>query len=205
MITHMPTNPHNQPDLFAQQTLQPSIAFSESSPDWIVSFDGAMEPAGDPKAQGSWGFVVHDSTGKEIHRESLLMPLGACQSNNVAEYTALIQAIGWAEVNLPRDAAVLFQGDSQVVIHNVRGVWGWSRKKTRRHPHKDAPHLRLLLSDVTHRLSKFRPLAKPFKSEPGSSPLANELPIIWVPGETNPADSVSREPYDKAGITYRKR
>jgi ribonuclease HI len=201
----MPTNPQKQSDLFALQMQRPTNAFPESSPDWIVSFDGAMEPAGDSKAQGSWGFVVQDSTGKEIHRKSLLMPLGACQSNNVAEYTALIQAIGWAEVNLPRDAAVLFQGDSQVVIHNVRGVWGWNSRKTRRNPHKDAPHLRLLLSDVTNRLSKFRPLAKPFKSEPGSSPLANELPIIWVRGENNPADSVSREPFEKAGITYRKR
>jgi ribonuclease HI len=205
MITPMPPNPHNQSDLFTQQMQRPTNAFSESSPDWIVSFDGAMEPAGHPSARGSWGFVVQDSTGKEIHRESGLMPRGACKSNNVAEYTALIKAIGWAEENLPRYAAVLFQGDSQVVIHNVRGVWGWNSKKTRRNPHKDAPHLRELLDEVTRRLSKFRPLAKPFVSEPGPNPLANELPIIWVRGENNPADSVSREPFEKAGITYRKR
>jgi len=194
-----------QSDFFENTREQPGNAFPESSPEWIVSFDGAMEPAGQANARGAWGFVVQDAIGGGFHRDCDLMSVGACKSNNVAEYTALLKAIAWVKSNLSADATILFQGDSQVVIHNVRGVWGWNSKKTRRNPHKDAPHLRELLDQTTDHLNAFRPLAKPFLSEPGPNVLANTLPIIWVRGENNPADSVSRIPFEKAGITYRKR
>ena len=205
MTTTIPPSLHSQSDLFSEPASAPKPSFPEASPDWVVSFDGAMEPAGHPGARGSWGFVVQDATDREIYRNSDLMAPGACKSNNVAEYTALLKAIDWAAANLPRDAAILFQGDSQVVVHNVRGVWGWNDKKTRRNPHKDAQHLRTMLDDVVGQLKGFRPIAKPFVSEPGPSPLANHLPIIWVRGQNNPADSVSREPFEIAGITYPKR
>lgn len=205
VTTHMKTQ-HSTPTHHPTSTPAP-LPFSESSPDYIVSFDGAMEPNGHPSGLGAWGFVVQDSKGKIIRRESGLMPVGSCLSNNVAEYTALLKAIEWVLHNLPNDAAILFQGDSKVVIYNVRGVWGWNPKKTKCHPHKRAPHLIEWFNDVVKKLSKFRPLATPFLSQPSSStnPLPNNLPVIWVPGEDNPADPVSREPYDKAGITYRRR
>ena len=186
-----------------QSSIRPP--FGEEHPDWIVSFDGAMEPAGKSTVRGAWGFVVQDATGREHHRASSLMPVGGCASNNVAEYTALLEAIAWCKANLPQDAAILWQGDSQLVVHHVRGVWGWNAKKTRCNPHKKHPHLLPFLQQAVAELEEFRPLESPFVSEPGPHEKANALPIRRVPATENPADSVSRAPYDAAGIVSEKR
>ena len=170
--------------------------------DIIVSFDGAMEPRNSPKARGSWGFVVRKPDGTELWRESALIPAGSCRSNNVAEYTALLKALDWVRAwrTANPGASVLFQGDSRLVVYHCREVWGWNKKKTVWKPHADAPHLRTLLEQALGGLRELRPLPNPFRCEPEPHPKANDLPIIWVRGENNPADGESREPLIREGL-----
>lgn len=173
-------------------------AFAETHYDFLASFDGAFEPRGTKRAHGSWGFVIHDASGREIERESALVPKADCDSNNVAEYLALLKALDWATANVP-GRAVLFQGDSQLVVHHCRRVWGWNERKTLWRPHPKNPLLRAHLLDAIALLEKF-PRLSTTTLEPGSDPKANNLPIIWVRGESNQADDESRKPLREAGL-----
>ncbi len=173
-------------------------AFAEDEYEVLASFDGAFEPRGTSRAVGSLGVVITDPKGSELHRASMLLPPAQCQSNNAAEYLALLAAIDWICANAA-DRAVLFQGDSQVVVHHCRGVWGWNARKTNWRPHHSAPSLLPLLSSALEGLRRLHPLGTSSRL-PGMLPNANSLPIVWVPGSENPADGESREPLRLAGL-----
>ncbi len=188
---------NSTPDLFAPATPS-SPTFPEADYDLLVSFDGAMEPRNRPTAQGSWGYVVVDSAGKELQRECGLIPLGECKSNNVAEYTALLKALEWVKANAV-GRNVLFQGDSKLVVEHCRETWGWNDKKTHWNPHRNQPHLLPLLTAAMQELGKLPGLST-CALPPGPHSKANKLPITWVQGTHNPADGESRQPLIAAGL-----
>ncbi|GAB7140723.1 ribonuclease HI family protein [Deferribacterales bacterium RsTz2092] len=80
-----------------------------------VYCDGASR--GNPGPSGA-GFAVFDAAGELLHSDGL--PLGQT-TNNVAEYTALIEAAKYVKT-LPADE-VEFLMDSELVVKQIAGIY----------------------------------------------------------------------------------
>lgn len=93
---------------------------------WTVHFDGACMPQ-NPGGIAAYGFqVLRD--GRVVHEGSgLAAPPGPLATNNVAEFTGLIEALRWLKTQGVRGALV--RGDSEFVVEAVTG------KKAVRAPH----------------------------------------------------------------------
>ena len=96
---------------------------------------------------------------------------GGSISNNVAEYTALIEALKAAiALNIQGDLTI--QGDSQLVINQVTGLWGCNK-----------PHLARLCNEAEQLV----------RTLPG------QKTICWIPREQNEqADILSKAAYKKS-------
>jgi ribonuclease HI len=145
-----------------------------------IYFDGACEPI-NPGGTASYGYLVKRD-GKTIIQGSKIIGTGKGMTNNVAEYTGLIEAIK-AISNLNTKEKVRICGDSKIVCNTIAKKWGWNKKKTVWNPHKNAPHLKPLLEEALNLLKSF------------------DYEIKWVSSKDNQqADRLSREPLIKAGI-----
>jgi ribonuclease HI len=85
--------------------------------------DGLCDP--NPNGSAVWAFVVFDGE-KQIHAEQGAVS-GDRTSNNLADYTALENALLYVEKNLP-DAKVSVYVDSRLVLQQARGKWGAEAK-----------------------------------------------------------------------------
>jgi ribonuclease HI len=143
-----------------------------------IYFDGACEPV-NPGGTASYGWVI-GRDGHIIAQDGQIIGSGDGMTNNVAEYTGLIESLK-ALSNLGiTSGEIRIHGDSDLVCKMVSKKWGW--KKNQWLPHKDAPHLKALLETVLA-------LLKPYEYE-----------IEWIPGEKNlAADRLSREVLVKSG------
>ena len=145
-----------------------------------VYFDGACEPI-NPGGTASYGHLVKKD-GRIITQGSKIIGSGAEMTNNVAEYTGLIEAVK-AVSNLNIKEKVRICGDSNIVCNTIAKKWGWNKKKTAWNPHKEVPHLKLLLEEALNLLKNF------------------DYEIKWIPSKDNQqADQLSREPLIKAGV-----
>ncbi len=145
-----------------------------------IYFDGACEPI-NPGGTASYGYLVKKN-GKIITQDSKIIGSGAGMTNNVAEYTGLIEAVK-AISNLNIKEKVRIYGDSNIVCNTIAKKWGWNKKKTVWNPHKGALHLKPLLEEALDLLKSF------------------DYEIKWIPSKDNQqADWLSREPLVKAGI-----
>lgn len=86
-----------------------------------VYFDGACEPI-NPKGVATYGYVIYKdneklSEGKGIACE----PLSVQASNNVAEYSGLINALEWLLANNYSHEHIDVYGDSQLTIRQMTG------------------------------------------------------------------------------------
>ncbi|MFB6469657.1 MAG: ribonuclease HI [Vulcanisaeta sp. AZ3] len=84
-------------------------------------FDGACEPV-NPGGVGTYGFVIYEEDSV-IHRQGgIACEPGPNCTNNVAEYTGLINGLRWI-LNHPKLGCdwLLVIGDSQLVIRHVLG------------------------------------------------------------------------------------
>jgi ribonuclease HI len=115
----------------------PAPAPLPSEPGWLMHFDGACMPR-NPGGVAAYGYqVLRD--GRVVHEgHGLAAPPGPGATNNVAEFTGLLEGLRWLKANGARD--VLVRGDSDLVVETMSG------KKSLR-----APHL-LPLRDEARRL-----------------------------------------------------
>ncbi|MEM3647495.1 MAG: ribonuclease HI [Thermofilum sp.] len=89
----------------------------------VVYYDGACEPR-NPKGVATYGFVIYKDGVKIGEGKGLAAePWSEGASNNVAEYTAMIQAFRWLIEHGYEGAEVLVKGDSQLSIRQMRGEY----------------------------------------------------------------------------------
>jgi ribonuclease HI len=84
-------------------------------------FDGACEPV-NPGGHASYGFVVYRGKSSLI-REYGYLGHGPKMSNNVAEYTALYEALSYLQAMKITTEPILARGDSKLVIEQMSGRW----------------------------------------------------------------------------------
>lgn len=87
----------------------------------IVNIDGACEPV-NPGGIASYGFVIKEKK-ETLHEGKGVIGEGEGMTNNVAEYTAAIEAIKWIKKNLSPQKTKLI-GDSQLLIRQLKGEYG---------------------------------------------------------------------------------
>lgn len=85
-----------------------------------VHFDGSCNP--NPHGPIGWGSVVR-LNGKVIAQLSDARPASDKNSNNVAEYLALSDAMGFLIKNSLNLEKIIFYGDSSLVINQISGKW----------------------------------------------------------------------------------
>lgn len=127
-----------------------------------IYFDGACAPI-NPGGTASCGYLIKKNR-KIITKGSKIIGTGKGMTNNVAEYTGLIEALK-AVSNLNIKEKLRIYSDSNIVCYTVAKKWGWDKKKTAWNPHKNATHLKPLLEKTLNFLKDF------------------EYEIKWVPRE----------------------
>lgn len=129
-----------------------------------VNIDGACEPV-NPGGTASYGFVIKEGN-RTLKQGKGVVGEGEGMTNNVAEYTAAIEALKWIKLNLdPSD--ILLIGDSQLLIRQLKG-------------------------EYAVRSSRIRPLYE--KLVKLLKDLKAEVEFKWVPREQNAeADRLSKE------------
>ncbi len=144
-------------------------------------FDGACEPV-NPGGTASYGYWIARD-GKKIAEGSGIVGEGEGMTNNVAEYTGVIEGLKrLSELGLREPLRI--RGDSNLVASMIAKKWGWNRKKTKWVPHDDALHLKDLLDEALALLE------------------GREYVIEWIPRERNAeADRLSKQPLVEKGIT----
>ena len=145
-----------------------------------IYFDGACEPI-NPGGTASYGWLIKRGD-KIVAKGSGIVGSGNGMTNNVAEYTALIEALKHiSKSNIVRCLNIF--GDSNLVCNHISKKWGWNNKKTKWVPHKDSPHLKNCLDEVFDLLRNYK------------------YEINWIPREQNQeADQLSKEALIKVGI-----
>ncbi|MDA4112270.1 MAG: ribonuclease HI [Thaumarchaeota archaeon] len=97
---------------------------------YIVYFDGLCEPR-NPGGVATYGVVVKER-GKTVFQEAglaLAKPWTSEASNNVAEYSALIQGLQWLKNNNLQNSSTLIRGDSRLIINQMRGLFKVKAKR----------------------------------------------------------------------------
>ena len=86
--------------------------------------DGLCEP--NPGGIATYGFVIEEreaTSWQEIHRGKGIAARGQGATNNVAEYTAAIQALRWLVDDHHTGASVTLYSDSQLLVNQLSGTW----------------------------------------------------------------------------------
>jgi ribonuclease HI len=137
-----------------------------------VWFDGACEPQ-NPGGHGTYGIVIAASEdGTTLATDCGYIGHGEGVTNNVAEYTALIEALEYVHEHAPT-AQITVRGDSQLVIRQLTGEY---RVRSER--------LRPLWQEASH-------LARDL-----------DITFEWIPREQNEhADGLSRRAYHEHAHT----
>jgi len=88
-----------------------------------IHFDGLCLPK-NPGGVATYGFVAKRGA-KLLHEEAGLAarPYSPEATNNVAEYTGLVKALEWALVEKLEKEKILFRGDSELVIKQIKGEY----------------------------------------------------------------------------------
>lgn len=81
----------------------------------IIYTDGASR--GNP-GPASYGFTISDGKGKLLHEEGRYI---GKTTNNVAEYTAVLEAFKWIKQNLKESVGVELFADSKLVAEQLSG------------------------------------------------------------------------------------
>lgn len=138
-----------------------------------IWFDGACEPY-NPGGHGTWGIVIkHDDSEAT---DSGYIGEGDGVTNNVAEYTALIEALEYAADELDADT-IHVHGDSQLVIRQMTGQYNVNSQR-------------------------LMPLWREAKS---LSRTLDDVHFQWVPREQNEhADKLSKREYESRAYADRR-
>ena len=85
-----------------------------------IFFDGLCEPQ--PDGIGTYGYVIY-SGGKKVRAHCGFIGRGKGMTNNIAEYSAIVEALKWAAAHGLLDGEVVAKGDSQLVIRQLQGSY----------------------------------------------------------------------------------
>lgn len=133
-----------------------------------VYCDGLCEP--NPGGIATCGWLAFDG-GELLHRHSSVVRRGSGATNNVAEYGAVISALGWLLANGYASKRTVVHSDSQLLVYQLAG------KYVVRSPNIVPLHAQTL--DLARML--------------------REVVFRWIPREGNAeADALSREAYRNA-------
>jgi ribonuclease HI len=136
----------------------------------VVAFDGACEPK-NPGGIASWGYVILEER-RELQARRGVVGEGDGMTNNVAEYAGLIEAIGNVTHMVTSGDSVRIQGDSQLVIRQLKGDYRVRSERLR--------PLHAQLSGLIDDLKR----------------IGVKIEIDWVPREENErADTLSHEAF----------
>lgn len=83
----------------------------------IIYTDGASR--GNP-GHASYGFTISDEKDKLIYEEGKYIGI---TTNNVAEYTAVLEALRWIKENISESVEVELYADSKLVAEQLSGKW----------------------------------------------------------------------------------
>jgi len=143
-----------------------------------VYIDGLSEPTN--PGVGTYGYAIYDESGKIVEGRGVA---GDLVSNNFAEYSALVAALGeLLKRSLRRD--IVIKSDSRLLVNQMSGKWR-RRKGGYLEKYRDAKELADNFASLTFR---------------------------WIPREQNgEADQLSRMAYEEYGkakrlpVKYRQR
>ena len=94
---------------------------SEQTPAPVVLyFDGAVEPV-NPGGWMSYAWVALAADGSEVAHDAACVPPAPANTNNVAEYRALIAGLSWLKEH--HHSGIHVRGDSQLVIRQLTGAY----------------------------------------------------------------------------------
>ena len=96
-----------------------------STPDrpYVITFDGGAEPN---PGKGYGSFHIASPSGRSLLERRDYSAEGQTLTNNQAEYRTLIEALSFLQTKLADRAPVehvRVDGDSQLVINQVKGTW----------------------------------------------------------------------------------
>lgn len=83
----------------------------------IIFTDGASR--GNP-GHASYGFTISDDSGKLIYEEGKYIGMA---TNNIAEYTAVLEAFRWILQNIKEKPEIELYADSKLVAEQLAGKW----------------------------------------------------------------------------------
>ncbi len=86
-----------------------------------VFCDGLCEPR-NPGGVATWGYVIYRG-GQRLAADSGVVGQGRGMTNNVAEYTAVIEAMRRLLDTHIQGEQVVVKTDSQLVVHQLTGQW----------------------------------------------------------------------------------
>jgi len=101
---------------------------SNHSTGYKAFFDGSCEPV-NPGGNMGTGIVIISEDGEIIFENSQRFPAKKSNTNNAAEYLALIDVLIWVYNNLDKNSEITIFGDSMLVINQMNGRWGISNGK----------------------------------------------------------------------------
>lgn len=113
-------------------------ARAAQDPNFVLYCDGLTEPY-NPGGWGCWAWVALDAAGAEIAAGRGCLGHGPGITNNLAEYTAALEATDWARAQ--GLTGILLRADSRLVVEQTAGRWACN-----------APHLRPLRDELRARL-----------------------------------------------------
>lgn len=132
-----------------------------------VFCDGLCEPR-NPGGTACFGWVAYSSSSEKLGENCGVICRGPQATNNVAEYTAIIEALKWLLKNKFADQKIKIHSDSQLCIKQLNNQYAV-------------------------RSEKIRPLYRRAKKE---AKKFKDLHFCWVPREQNKeADALSRKAY----------
>jgi len=101
--------------------LVPAKVTVARAPRVVINCDGLCEPV-NPGGTATYGFVAR--RGAEVLFEDFgVVARGPTATNNLAEYTAVIKALEWADGAVPPGEPVVVRTDSQLVVQQLNGEW----------------------------------------------------------------------------------
>jgi len=121
-----------QRTLIAQSRLYPSMAEDREPPLLHIYTDGAAGPTNPGPAASAW-MIMDPASGEVLVEDAVFI---GRQTNNVAEYTAIVRALEGCQGR----GRLRVHSDSQLCINQINGLWRVKK-----------PHLRPMLAKV-HRL-----------------------------------------------------
>lgn len=106
-----------------ESTIDSPTPFSTPSNPYVITFDGGADPN---PGKGYGSFHIVSPTGNTLIERRDYSADGRKMTNNQAEYRTLIEALSFLQTKLADRARVehvRVDGDSQLVINQVKGTW----------------------------------------------------------------------------------